>query len=156
VAFLIQNAAIIDQRSSDGATPLIWAASQGHTNVVQALLSKGAKITKKDENGKTALAHAAIQGHFSTAKVLIKFGADLNHDLLYAARRGYNKMVNFLLNEKADVDYISAKSETALTLAITRKAYRDSTNTTGTWSKHGCAKCQGTNTFDDRCFNWRN
>ncbi|GIT71697.1 MAG: hypothetical protein Ct9H300mP28_15110 [Pseudomonadota bacterium] len=27
-------------------------------------------------------------------------------------------MVNFLLNEKADIDYISVKSETALALAI--------------------------------------
>ena len=97
---------------------MIWAASQGHTNVVQSLLVKGAMITKKDTNGKTALAHAAIQEHFSTAKVLKKFGADLNQDLLFASRRGYNKMVNFLINEKADIDYISAKSETALTLAI--------------------------------------
>ena len=30
-------------------------------------------------------------------------------------------MVNFLLDEKADIDYISVKSETALTLAIQEK-----------------------------------
>ena len=45
---LANNGARIDIRSSDGATPLIWAASQGHGNVVQTLLAKGSNIKLKD------------------------------------------------------------------------------------------------------------
>lgn len=39
----------------DGKTPLMYAAEEGHTEIVELLLHKGADLNKKDKNGKTAL-----------------------------------------------------------------------------------------------------
>jgi len=84
---------------------------------VRVLLTKGANYTLKDGYGKSALAHAVLQGHFSIAKMLINHGADINQNLLYAARRGYKNMVVFLLEESAEIDYLSPHNETPLNLA---------------------------------------
>ncbi len=121
LSFLINKGSQIDSLTSDDATPLIWASSKGHENVVKNLLDKGANIKLKDIHGKTALAHAVLQGHFSTARLLIKKGANINQNLLYASKRGYKEMVDFLLKENAEIDYISSKNETALELAFKGK-----------------------------------
>jgi ankyrin repeat protein len=49
--------------------------------------------------------------------MLINHGADINQNLLYAARRGYKNMVVFLLEESAEIDYLSPHNETPLNLA---------------------------------------
>ena len=62
-----------------GQTPLFFAARNGHTEVVKALLAGGAEVDKKASHKKrTALFMAAINGHYETAKVLIAAGGDIN------------------------------------------------------------------------------
>uniref|UniRef100_A0A1X7SVV1 Uncharacterized protein n=1 Tax=Amphimedon queenslandica TaxID=400682 RepID=A0A1X7SVV1_AMPQE len=43
----------------DGWTPLICAATRGHTQVLTMLLEKGADITATDNDGITALDYAS-------------------------------------------------------------------------------------------------
>jgi ankyrin repeat protein len=86
--------AIMDGRSSDalylidaGADPncrrrtadqpaLWWAAGQGMTDVVEALLSHGADVDACDQWGSTPLINAATGGRTDAVRILLAAGAD--------------------------------------------------------------------------------
>lgn len=59
-----------------GWAPLLYAAYNGHTAVVEYLLKRGADINAKTENGLTALFFAARFGHIEIIKVLLRNDAD--------------------------------------------------------------------------------
>lgn len=59
-----------------GWPPLAYAAYNGHTEIVEYLLGRGAEVDGKTENGSTPLFFAARFGHVDTVKVLLKHGAD--------------------------------------------------------------------------------
>ena len=59
-----------DSLNSDRETPLHWAAGNGHTATVEALLKHGADKSKKDNSGKTAGELAVERGHPSVAELL--------------------------------------------------------------------------------------
>ena len=53
------------------------AASNGHTDIVKALLDKGADVNARGNKGSTALMFAAYNGHTDIVKSLIDKGAGL-------------------------------------------------------------------------------
>jgi uncharacterized protein len=60
-----------------GLTPLLFAARQGNTAAVMALLEAGAKINQVSEGDHTSpLLMATINGHFDLAKTLLARGGD--------------------------------------------------------------------------------
>ncbi len=61
-----------------GLTPLMYAARQGNTDAVQALISGGANLNALSADKSTALLLATINGHFDIAKLLVDRGADVN------------------------------------------------------------------------------
>ena len=61
-----------------GWTPLIYAATGGHDEMVRYLLAEGAKIDAVSPNGTTALMMAVREEKFSTAELLIARGANVN------------------------------------------------------------------------------
>ena len=54
----------------------IWAAENGHSNTVEALLEHGAEIDLQDRSGMTALMTAVIAGRVKSVKALLERGAD--------------------------------------------------------------------------------
>ena len=70
----------------ENATPLINATNEGHADVVQLLVERGAVVHARDEEGETALFHFAFirAEHLSEvkateiAKILLAAGADPN------------------------------------------------------------------------------
>lgn len=85
-----------------GDTPLIFAANNGHLEVVRLLLTKGAK----DLYG--AIFNAASSGHIDIVKLLIEQGADLpalNEALSGAARSDQLEIVNLLIASGAEIGY---------------------------------------------------
>ncbi|XP_077121121.1 ankyrin repeat, SAM and basic leucine zipper domain-containing protein 1 isoform X2 [Ranitomeya variabilis] len=58
-------------------TPVMHAASGGHTQVVTLLVAHGAAINAQDENGFTGLTWAAHSGHKNTVLKLLELGADI-------------------------------------------------------------------------------
>ncbi len=61
-----------------GWTPLIYAATGGHDDVVRYLLGEGSNVDAQSPNGTTALMMAVREGHPSTAALLIGAHADVN------------------------------------------------------------------------------
>jgi len=66
------------QVETPGWTPLIYAATGGHDEMVRYLLAEGANINATSPNGTTALMMAVREEKFSTAELLIARGANVN------------------------------------------------------------------------------
>jgi uncharacterized protein len=66
-----------------GMTPLHYAAREGRTDVVKALLASGAHIDQPESNGVRPLLIAILNDHAATARYLIEHGASVNADDWY-------------------------------------------------------------------------
>ena len=73
-ALRARNAAV----DGKGWTPLIYAATGGHDEIVRWLLGEGADVNAASPNGTTALMMAVRENRYSTAILLIARGADVN------------------------------------------------------------------------------
>src|SRR5262249_12268302 len=60
-----------------GQTALMWAAAEGHAEVVQLLIHAGADFRTPLHSGFTALCFAAREGRREVAQALLKAGADV-------------------------------------------------------------------------------
>ncbi len=101
------------------------AARGGYTEIVQALLAKGADVNAKKKYGNTALMYAAERGSTDIIQALLANGTNANAKnlegetaLMFAVKLGHTETVQALLAYGADVN---AKDNyygrTALTLA---------------------------------------
>jgi ankyrin repeat protein len=111
----------IDVRDSQGATPLIHAAREGHDLIVKALIAKGADVNAVDHLGRSALGCAAQYNRIVCLQLLLDQGAAINgpkdsrNPLNEAARAGYCRpAVKALIARGADPDYIGQLKESPL------------------------------------------
>ena len=99
-----------DGSGYEGGTPLYWAATNGHADVVRLLLDAGADLDKADVDGETPLYWASVKDHRDVVKMLLDAGADPdlanNKDektpLYQAAESGLEEVVKLLLHAGAD------------------------------------------------------
>ncbi|MBX3381592.1 MAG: ankyrin repeat domain-containing protein [Phycisphaeraceae bacterium] len=101
---IIDAKPMLDARSRDGRTALIWAAGWGSPGTVQKLLDAGAEKNVRDEANWTALMMAAGRGDPDSVNRLVKSGADINAKnkwgqtaLMTALRAGNADKVEILL-----------------------------------------------------------
>jgi ankyrin repeat protein len=59
-----------------GQTALMWAAAEGHTAIVRALIAAGADLNAKTESGFTPLFFAVREGRLETVRAFLAAGAD--------------------------------------------------------------------------------
>ncbi len=92
-------------------SPLHCAAQQGHAEIAELLIAKGANPNAIDMMGETPLHTAVLGGHKDVVMVLLAGGANVNAinrmertPLHFAAREGYLDVVEVLLAQGADIN----------------------------------------------------
>ncbi|XP_065580525.1 uncharacterized protein LOC136040244 [Artemia franciscana] len=126
VEFLIRKTGLsFDDPDNFGKTALHVAAINGHKDVVEALLKNNANTNVKDFSGSSPLHYAVGNNFIDVAKILLKKEAsfDINEiqggftSLHLSAARGHLELVNFFLQNRADVNARTDRDITPLHLA---------------------------------------
>lgn len=116
----------VNAKDEDERTLLHWAASGGHSEIVDLLLNTyHADPNSVDDEGWTPLLSACATGRLSIVKSLLKSGAHLNTTssqgvscLAYAASKAHEDVVDFLLQQKISVSRPDKHGNTPLHRAV--------------------------------------
>ncbi|MGE5193223.1 MAG: ankyrin repeat domain-containing protein, partial [Deltaproteobacteria bacterium] len=107
-----------------GETALRRAAAEGHLEIADTLIARGAGVDAADRQGMTPLMWASWHGQTPVVELLLKHGADVHKKsrdgetaLLKAAFQGHTAAVRVLIDAGAVVDESDKDGETALILA---------------------------------------
>lgn len=109
----------------DGHTALMFAAFNGHSKIVLALLAEGAEVDQRDLMARTALLYAATGAFPETVSILLDRGANPNvidnnehfSPLMHAAAEGHLEVVKILLERGADPSLKDIDGDDALSFA---------------------------------------
>jgi ankyrin repeat protein len=122
----------VNEKGKFGVTALINSAQQGHKEVVELLIAKGADVNMTG-NGVTALNAAARLGHKEVVELLIAKGADVNlkgnngwPPIARAAQWGRGQIIELLIANGANVNALitssrNYKGKSTLDVAIESK-----------------------------------
>lgn len=69
---------LVEQRDQAGRTALMFASSEGHTNLIELLLDKGSIVETRDKDGLTALCWACVRGRVAVVQILLDRGANVS------------------------------------------------------------------------------
>ena len=75
---LIAQGADVNAEDDNGATALMVASAEGHSEIVSLLVSSDADVNATRSTGWTALASASTAGHGEIVNLLLSNGADVN------------------------------------------------------------------------------
>jgi ankyrin repeat protein len=121
VQYLLQKGADAKGKNESGPFPLLFAASNGRTDVAALLIEKGAEVNDADGAGNFPLLTAACHGHAGLVAFLVEKGANVKMaapdgqtPLLCAVHGGHIDTVKALLEKGADVNTKAADGLTAL------------------------------------------
>lgn len=125
VKALVDKGANVNVGDQNQRTPLIFAATNGHTPVVKFLITAGAIVDAKDGGGWTALLYASKRSFNDTAALLVDKGADVNTQskkkgvtaLMLAAVWDNEELAQLLLKHGADAQRTDTFGRTARVLA---------------------------------------
>ena len=142
---LLDAGADVDVRNANKGrlqyTPLHWAAFNGHLEIAEILISRGADLDAEDPTYSTPLYLAVEWGHPKVVEFLISKGAEVNvksswsgYTPLHRAAWGhYLKIVGMLLEKGAKVNARDNDGKTALDQAT----WSDKGGTAALLRKHG-------------------
>uniref|UniRef100_A0A8I7BK79 Serine/threonine-protein kinase BSK1-like TPR repeats domain-containing protein n=2 Tax=Hordeum vulgare subsp. vulgare TaxID=112509 RepID=A0A8I7BK79_HORVV len=123
--YLVQDLGFpVDPLSDTGETPLLLAATLGHTATAACLLERGASPHTPDHDGETPLHWAAYNGDLLLAQLLLDRGADVGAAtprgtaLHIAATQAHPNLVAFLLRHGADPNKLVCRVFTPLVSSI--------------------------------------
>jgi len=115
----------LNTRDHNGNTPLMWAASQGNEQLVEALLDQGALVNMQNFVGETALYIAAARGFDRICALLIEHGGDARYTTVdgatpvhIAATCGHLEVLKTLISKGAFVNAVDEEGDCALHYAI--------------------------------------
>ncbi|EIT77782.1 ankyrin repeat protein [Aspergillus oryzae 100-8] len=123
---LLKRGVDLECTNERGWTPLIYAASLGHKDVVRLLLEKGADLDNDDHPyGRTPVIWAAMNGHEDVVGLLLEKGARLDlvdneyhrTPVIWAAKKGNEGVVRLLLERGVDLSHGDGQGYTPLAWA---------------------------------------
>ncbi|CDW56762.1 Ank 2 domain containing protein [Trichuris trichiura] len=125
-----------DYRGPKGdCTPLMDAASAGHTDVVRCLVEHGADVNAHSSIGNTPLIYACAAGHEEAVEILLDAGADVDlcndngqSPLMEAAAAGHIGIARLLVDHGARVNFASSELKVGLETPLTLACYRGHTD----------------------------
>ena len=126
IDLLLAHGCDVNAVSSDGKTPLMFAAQDIAPDAISRLFVKGAQVDTRDPQGRTALMFATVYGTEGVKAVDALIDAHANLEikdnegrtpLMEACARAKEEIALHLVNHGADVNAIDNKGETALTYA---------------------------------------
>ena len=108
---IMHNNDYVNDGDKTNRTPLYYAVSEGHIEIVNYLLSNKADVSVKNHYGWNVYHCAAIKGNLELLQELIMHNNDYVNDvtignwspLHHAVSEGHIEIVNYLLSNKADV-----------------------------------------------------
>lgn len=114
-----------------GATPLMAAIREGHSDLAIEMINVGANVKHRSKDtGSTPLSMGASAGDIEVCKLLLELGADVNSaqedpdgiltgftPLLWAANRSTSQLVELLIKAGANVNQVNISGQTALMIA---------------------------------------
>ena len=127
---LLKHGALVNSRSTSGATALQMATHEPDNNaVIELLIAGSADVTAMDKYRNTPLRNAAFLGNREVVELLVAKGADVstkdedegNTPLHLAAGNGYKEIVELLLAKGADVSALDKRRLTPLAYALMKK-----------------------------------
>ena len=121
----LKDSANINTTTDEGASPLIYAAQQGHEDLVRILVHNKANMEHKSNDSVNALLAASIFNHVAIVEFLSGKGSDVNTSddrgispLHYAAAYGYAEMFRMLQQKGANLDIADNEGNTPLMTAV--------------------------------------
>jgi uncharacterized protein len=119
VELLINHGFDVNEHRSCCEAILMIAVTTGNLDIVKILVDNGANINQQDAiGGASALQYACDEGHVDIVEYLIKMRADINGNdggpLLAASRGGYIIIIQFLINNGAQVNLLDVRGSSAL------------------------------------------
>ena len=121
---LLTKGAEVDCIDRKGRTPLMYAVSHGHSNLVKLLLSKKADVNRVGSDLNWPLSLAILYDYEKCAMLLLEHGADINLKnaegtaLNLAAENNSPAVINQLLARGADVNSRNERGITPLGIAV--------------------------------------
>ncbi len=86
---------------------LLYAAGQGHIDIIRQLIHRGVDVNQSGKNGTTALMLAAEYGQEDVVVALLRAGAEVNQTnqhgdtaLMFAEKYGHDEVVKHLSHQK--------------------------------------------------------
>jgi len=120
-----QRGADMNQAMDDGDIPILVAAYEGHLAVVQCLVEHGADIDRAIDTGHPAVALGKVEGDGALAAYLSAAGYSVENNkavngataLWAAAWKGHVHIVQYLVEQGADIDKATSAGTTPLMIA---------------------------------------
>ncbi|KAF5613568.1 ankyrin repeat [Fusarium subglutinans] len=101
---------LVARKDNYGRTPLFWAATRGHKDIVELLLKHGAPVGSKDRSNMTPLHIAVTGGHKEVVALLLEHSAPIeakasygDTPLIRAIQANSKEIVQLLLEHGASI-----------------------------------------------------
>ena len=144
---IFNDHSIVNEKTKQGWTALIFASCKGHIEIVHLLLQNGSEPNMAGFNGVTALMGASQEGHTEIVHLLLEAGAKPNvflrggqtadhaivnkqtnrqgrTALFFASLEGHIEIVHLLLQKGSEPNVAGFKGETAL-MAASQKGHTE-------------------------------